>query len=36
MISINEFKKIIWQHYATHGRLFDWPGVDDPHKVFIS
>lgn len=36
LASINEFKKIIWQHYAANGRLFDWRGVDDPYKVFIS
>ncbi|GMU19109.1 MAG: hypothetical protein AMXMBFR12_03010 [Candidatus Babeliales bacterium] len=36
LILINEFKKIIWQHYATNGRFFDWRGVDDPYKVFIS
>ena len=36
MIAHNDFKKIIWNHYATHGRLFDWRGVDDPYKVFIS
>lgn len=35
-VSIHEFQKIIWQHYATHGRHFDWRGVDDPYKVFIS
>lgn len=35
-IAHNDFKKIIWNHYATHGRLFDWRGVDDPYKVFIS
>ncbi|CAN5120297.1 endonuclease III [soil metagenome] len=35
-ITINDFKKIIWQHYSAHGRLFDWRGVDDPYKVFIS
>lgn len=34
--SINDFKKIIWDYYAAHGRLFDWRGVDDPYKVFIS
>lgn len=33
---INEFKKIIWNYYATDGRHFDWRGVDDPYKVFIS
>lgn len=36
VISITEFKKIIWQYYAANGRLFDWRGVDDPYKVFIS
>lgn len=35
-MNIREFQKIIWQHYAAHGRLFDWRGVDDPYKVFIS
>lgn len=34
--SITDFKKIIWQHYNAHGRIFDWRGVDDPYKVFIS
>ncbi len=34
--TITEFQKIIWQHYAAHGRLFDWRGADDPYKVFIS
>lgn len=34
--SISEFKKIIWNYYATHGRHFDWRGVDDPYKVFVS
>lgn len=34
--SITEFQNIIWQHYASHGRLFDWRGVDDPYRVFIS
>lgn len=34
--SINDFKKTIWQYYAQHGRHFDWRGVDDPYKVFIS
>lgn len=33
---INEFKKIIWNYYSTHGRHFDWRGVDDPYKVFVS
>lgn len=33
---LNDFKKIIWEHYANHGRLFDWRHVDDPYKVFIS
>lgn len=33
---ITEFRNIIWQHYASHGRLFDWRGVDDPYKVFVS
>lgn len=32
----NDFKKIIWEHYANHGRFFDWRHVDDPYKVFIS
>lgn len=35
-VSIHEFQKIIWQHYALHGRIFDWRGIDDPYKVFIS
>lgn len=35
-ISINDFKKIIWQYYSEHGRHFDWRDVDDPYKVFIS
>lgn len=34
--TINDFKKTIWQYYAQHGRHFDWRGVDDPYKVFIS
>ncbi len=34
--SFKDFKKIIWNYYATHGRHFDWRGVDDPYKVFIS
>ena len=34
--SISEFKKSIWNYYATHGRHFDWRGVDDPYKVFVS
>lgn len=34
--SIHEFKKLIWNYYATHGRHFDWRGVDDPYKVFVS
>ena len=35
-LSINDFKKIIWNYYRTQGRLFDWRHVDDPYKVFIS
>lgn len=35
-MTITEFQKIIWQNYAAHGRHFDWRGVDDPYKVFIS
>lgn len=35
-ISINEFKKIIWNYYSTHGRFFEWRHVDDPYKIFIS
>lgn len=35
-MTITEFRTIIWQHYASHGRLFDWRSVDDPYKVFIS
>lgn len=35
-LTIHEFKKTIWKYYSTHGRLFDWRGVDDPYKVFIS
>lgn len=34
--SMHEFKKLIWNYYAMHGRHFDWRGVDDPYKVFIS
>lgn len=34
--SINDFKKTIWQYYSQNGRHFDWRGVDDPYKVFIS
>lgn len=34
--SINDFKKAIWLYYSEHGRHFDWRGVDDPYKVFIS
>ena len=33
---ITEFKRIIWQYYAEHGRTFDWRHTDDPYKVFIS
>jgi A/G-specific adenine glycosylase len=33
---LHDFKKIIWQYYAQHGRLFEWRHVDDPYKVFIS
>src|SRR5438128_283664 len=36
MASITQFQKIIWQYYSEHGRHFDWRGVDDPYKVFIS
>lgn len=35
-MTIIEFQKIIWQHYNVNGRIFDWRGVDDPYKVFIS
>lgn len=35
-LTIYEFQKIIWRHYSANGRLFDWRGVDDPYKVFIS
>lgn len=31
-----DFKKIIWEYYASYGRLFDWRHADDPYKVFIS
>lgn len=34
--SFKDFKKLIWNYYATQGRHFDWRGVDDPYKVFIS
>lgn len=34
--SFKDFKKIIWNYYAIHGRHFDWRGVDDPYKVFVS
>lgn len=33
---INDFKKIIWNYYASGGRIFDWRYTDDPYKVFIS
>ncbi len=33
---INDFKKIIWNYYASNGRLFEWRHTDDPYKVFIS
>ncbi len=36
MLSTRDFKKIIWNYYATNGRLFDWRHTDDPYKVFIS
>ena len=34
--TLTDFKKIIWEHYAANGRLFDWRHTDDPYKVFIS
>lgn len=34
--SFNDFQKIIWNYYASNGRHFDWRGVDDPYKVFVS
>lgn len=34
--NFSDFKKVIWEHYTAHGRLFDWRHVDDPYKVFIS
>ena len=33
---LKEFKKTIWEHYASQGRLFEWRNVEDPYKVFIS
>lgn len=30
------FKKIIWEYYAAHGRLFEWRHVDDPYKILVS
>jgi A/G-specific adenine glycosylase len=35
-ILFNDFKKIVWNYYASNGRLFSWRNVDDPYKVFIS
>jgi A/G-specific adenine glycosylase len=35
-ITTTEFKKIIWDHYRQHARLFDWRHTDDPYCVFIS
>jgi A/G-specific adenine glycosylase len=35
-LAIHEFKKQIWNYYAAHGRHFDWRGIDDPYKVFVS
>lgn len=35
-INIQQFQKIIWDHYRAHGRFFDWRHTDDPYKIFIS
>lgn len=35
-VTLDDFKKIIWEHYSLHGRLFEWRHTDDSYKVFIS
>lgn len=36
MVSISEFKKIIYTFYTNNKRSFAWRDIDDPYKIVIS
>ncbi len=36
MPSIKKFKKLIYNHYKAHGRVFPWRTTRDPYKILVS